>query len=89
MPFGGKNQMTPAEVMAAKIPLLKGETTTGTLMSYGYNPTVAKWSPFHSAVYAVVESVAKIVAGGGDYDSVRLTFQEYFERLGEDSHRWG
>ena len=84
MPFGGKNQMTPAEVMAAKIPLLKG-----TLMSYGYNPTVAKWSPFHSAVYAVVESVAKIVAGGGDYDSVRLTFQEYFERLGEDSHRWG
>ncbi len=89
MPFGGKNQMTPAEVMAAKIPLLQGETTTGTLMSYGYNPTVAKWSPFHSAVYAVVESVAKIVAGGGDYDSVRLTFQEYFERLGEDSHRWG
>ena len=89
MPFGGKNQMTPAEVMAAKIPLLNGETTTGTLMSYGYNPTVAKWSPFHSAVYAVVESVAKIVAGGGDYDSVRLTFQEYFERLGEDSHRWG
>ena len=89
MPFGGKNQMTPAEVMAAKIPLLKGETTTGTLMSYGYNPTVAKWSPFHSAVYAVIESVAKIVAGGGDYDSVRLTFQEYFERLGEDSHRWG
>ena len=89
MPFGGKNQMTPAEVMAAKIPLLKGETTTCTLMSYGYNPTVAKWSPFHSAVYAVVESVAKIVAGGGDYDSVRLTFQEYFERLGEDSHRWG
>ena len=89
MPFGGKNQMTPAEVMAAKIPLLKGETTTGTLMSYGYNPTVAKWSPFHSAVYAVVESVAKIVAGGGDCDSVRLTFQEYFERLGEDSHRWG
>ena len=89
MPFGGKNQMTPAEVMAAKIPLLKGETPPGTLMSYGYNPTVAKWSPFHSAVYAVVESVAKIVAGGGDYDSVRLTFQEYFERLGEDSHRWG
>ena len=89
MPFGGKNQMTPAEVMAAKIPLLNGETTTGTLMSYGYNPTVAKWSPFHGAVYAVVESVAKIVAGGGDYDSVRLTFQEYFERLGEDSHRWG
>ena len=89
MPFGGKNQMTPAEVMAAKIPLLKGETTTGTLMSYGYNPTVAKWIPFHSAAYAVVESVAKIVAGGGDYDSVRLTFQEYFERLGEDSHRWG
>jgi phosphoribosylformylglycinamidine synthase len=89
MPFGGKNQLTPTEVMAAKVPVLKGETTTTTLMSWGYNPTVAKWSPFHGALYAVVESVAKIVAGGGKYESVRLTFQEYFERLGEDATRWG
>lgn len=89
MPFGGKNQLTPAEVMAAKVPVLKGETTTTTLMSWGYNPVVAKWSPFHSAMYAVVESVAKIVAGGGRYDRVRLTFQEYFERLGEEASRWG
>jgi phosphoribosylformylglycinamidine synthase len=89
MPFGGKNQLTPTEVMAAKVPVLKGETTTTTLMSWGYNPKVAKWSPFHGALYAVVESVAKIVAGGGKYESVRLTFQEYFERLGEDPKRWG
>ena len=89
MPFGGKNQLTPTEVMAAKVPVLKGETTTTTLMSWGYNPTIAKWSPFHGALYAVVESVAKIVAGGGKYESVRLTFQEYFERLGEDPSRWG
>ncbi len=89
MPFGGKNQLTPTEVMAAKVPVLKGETTTTTLMSWGYNPKVAKWSPFHGAMYAVVESVAKIVAGGGKYDSVRLTFQEYFERLGDEPSRWG
>ncbi len=89
MPFGGKNQLTPAEVMAAKVPVLKGETTTTTLMSWGYNPVIAKWSPFHGALYAVVESVAKIVAGGGKYSSVRLTFQEYFERLGEEPKRWG
>ena len=89
MPFGGKNQLTPAEVMAAKVPVLKGETTTATLMSYGYNPEIAKWSPFHGALYAVVESVAKIVAGGGKYSSTRLTFQEYFERLGNDPKRWG
>ena len=89
MPFGGKTQMTPTEVMAAKVPVLKGETTTATLMSYGYNPTVAKWSPFHSAVYAVVESVSKIVAAGGNYKSVRLTFQEYFERLGKEAEKWG
>ena len=89
MPFGGKNQLTPTEVMAAKVPVLKGETTTTTLMSWGYNPVVAKWSPFHGAMYAVVESVAKIVAGGGKYESVRLTFQEYFEHLGNDASRWG
>ncbi len=89
MPFGGKNQLTPPEAMAAKIPLLKGETTTATLMSFGYNPVIAKWSPFHGAIYAVVESVAKIVATGGDYCRIRLTFQEYFEKLGHDPEKWG
>lgn len=75
MPFGGKYQLTPAEGMAAKIPVLEGKTTTGTLMSYGYNPKIAKWSPFHGAVYAVVEAEAKIVAMGGDYRKIRLTFR--------------
>lgn len=89
MPFGGKNQLTPIEAMAAKVPVLDGETTTATLMSYGYNPKVAKWSPFHSAIYAVVESVAKIVSTGGDYKSCRLTFQEYFEKLGDEPTKWG
>ncbi|MBQ9605457.1 MAG: phosphoribosylformylglycinamidine synthase subunit PurQ, partial [Firmicutes bacterium] len=89
MPFGGKNQLTPIEAMAAKVPVLRGETTTATLMSYGYNPEFSKYSPFHGAVYAVVESVAKIVAAGGKYSSCRLTFQEYFERLGTDPKRWG
>ncbi|WP_461205824.1 phosphoribosylformylglycinamidine synthase [Clostridium sp. DL1XJH146] len=89
MPFGGKNQLTPSEVMCAKIPVLDGETKTGTLMSYGYNPKIGKWSTFHGALYAVVESVAKIVAAGGDYKKVRLTFQEYFERLGKDPEKWG
>ncbi len=89
MPFGGKNQLTPVEAMAAKVPVLEGDTTTATLMSFGYNPKVAKWSPFHGALYAVVESVAKIVATGGNYDSCRLTFQEYFERLGNAPEKWG
>lgn len=89
MPFGGKNQLTPPEAMVCKIPVLKGETNTATIMSYGYNPQVAKWSPFHSAIYAVVESVCKIVATGGDYKNVKLTFQEYFEKLGDDKEKWG
>ena len=89
MPFGGKNQLTPIEAMSAKVPVLRGETTTATLMSYGYNPTVSKYSPFHGAALAVVESVSKIVATGGKYSSCRLTFQEYFERLGTDPKRWG
>ena len=89
MPFGGKNQLTPPEAMAAKVPVPEGDTTTATLMSYGYDPAVAKVSPFHSAVYAVVESIAKIVATGGDYKRVRLTFQEYFEHLGSDREKWG
>ena len=89
MPFGGKHQLTPAQVMVAKIPVLKGETNTGTVMSYGYNPNISKWSPFHGAVYAVVESVAKIVAAGSDYTKAYLTFQEYFERLKDEPTRWG
>lgn len=89
MPFGGKTQLTPAEGMAAKLPLMEGDTTTGTLMSFGYNPEISAWSPFHGAVYAVVESVAKIAAMGGDYKKIRLTLQEYFEKLGKDSRRWG
>lgn len=89
MPYGGKKQLTQPEVMAAKIPLLKGETNTATLMSYGYNHKISKWSPFHGSVYAVVESVAKIVAAGGDYKNIRLTFQEYFEKLGDDEVKWG
>ncbi|WP_317367150.1 phosphoribosylformylglycinamidine synthase [uncultured Tyzzerella sp.] len=89
MPFGGENQLTPPEAMVCKIPVLKGETNTATIMSYGYNPKVAKWSPFHSAIYAVVESVSKIVATGGDYKNIKLTFQEYFEKLGNDKEKWG
>ncbi|SHH12246.1 phosphoribosylformylglycinamidine synthase [Clostridium grantii] len=89
MPFGGKYQLTPSEVMCAKIPLIKGETKTGTLMSYGYDSKLAKWSPFHGALYAVVDSVTKIVAAGGDYKNVKLTFQEYFERLGKNPEKWG
>ncbi len=89
MPFGGKTQLTPAEGMAAKLPLMKGDTTTGTLMSYGYNPEISMWSPFHGAVFAVVESVAKITAMGGDYKKIRLTLQEYFEKPGKDAKRWG
>ncbi len=89
MPFGGKTQLTPAEGMAAKLPLMEGDTTTGTLMSYGYNPELSTWSPFHGAVFAVVESIAKIAAMGGDYKKARLTFQEYFEKPGKDAKRWG
>lgn len=89
MPFGGKNQLTPIEAMAAKIPVQNGNTNTATLMSYGYNPNLSKWSPFHGAVYAVIESVAKIVATGGNHKNIKLTFQEYFERLEKDEYKWG
>jgi phosphoribosylformylglycinamidine synthase len=89
MPFGGKFQYTPIEAMAAKIPVLSGETTTATLMAYGFNPEISTWSPFHGAVYAVVEAVAKIVAAGGDYRTVRISLQEYFEKLGRSTRRWG
>lgn len=89
MPFGGKYQLTPAEGMAARIPTLNGYTNTGTIMTYGYNPYLSTWSPFHGAVYAVVESITKYVAMGGDYKKAWLTFQEYFERLREEPTRWG
>ncbi|MGE5328293.1 MAG: phosphoribosylformylglycinamidine synthase [Deltaproteobacteria bacterium] len=89
LPFGGKYQLTPAEAMAAKIPVQEGETSTGTIMSYGYNPLIGKWSPFHGAVYAVVEALAKITACGGDIRKTRMTFQEYFEKLGKDPEKWG
>jgi len=89
MPFGGKYQLTPSEGMAAKIPVQEGETNTGTLMTFGYNPLIGKWSPFHGAVYSIIESIAKIVALGGDYSKIRLTLQEYFEKLGQDPAKWG
>ncbi|OEF96719.1 phosphoribosylformylglycinamidine synthase [Desulfuribacillus alkaliarsenatis] len=89
MPFGGKHQATPTEGMVAKIPVLKGETSTATIMTHGYNPKLSKWSPFHGAMYAVVEAVAKVVAIGGSYEGIRLTLQEYFEKLGTDETKWG
>ncbi|MCV2286863.1 phosphoribosylformylglycinamidine synthase [Clostridioides difficile] len=89
MPFGGKYQATPTQGMVAKIPVLGGETNTSTIMTYGYNPKVGKWSPFHGALYAVVESVCKLVAIGGNYSTIRLTFQEYFEKLGNNPEKWG
>ncbi len=89
MPFGGKYQLTPAEGMVARIPTLKGYTDAGTIMTYGYNPYIASWSPFHGAVYAIVESVSKYVALGGDYKKAYLTLQEYFEKLRNEPERWG
>ena len=89
MPFGGKTQLTPEEAMAAKIPLLEGETDDATAMSYGYIPGIAKWSPFHGAAFAVTESLSKLLAIGADPLTARLTFQEYFERLHDVPSRWG
>ncbi len=89
MPYGGKNQLTPAEGMAAKIPVLNGVTNTCSLMAHGFDPYLSKQSPYHGAMYAVIHSVAKIVAMGGDYKNVRLTLQEYFEKLGNVPERWG
>lgn len=89
MPFGGKYQLTPAEGMVARIPTLEGYTDAGTIMTYGYNPYIASWSPFHGAVYAIVESVARYVALGGDYKKAYLTLQEYFEKLRNEPERWG
>lgn len=88
-PFGGKYQATPTQGMVAKIPVLNGETDTSTIMTYGYNPKIGKYSPFHGALYAVVESVCKVVAIGGNFSSIRLTLQEYFEKLGISEVKWG
>ena len=89
MPFGGEYALTPQDGMSAKIPVIHGDTTTCSIMTYGYNPEMSKWSPFHGGVYAVVESLSKLVAMGGDYKNARLSFQEYFERLGNDPEKWG
>lgn len=88
MPYGGVNQLTETQTMIAKLPVLKGKCDTVTMMSYGFNPYLSSWSPYHGAIYAVVESVAKIVAAGGDYSKIRFTFQEYFRRMSEEPSRW-
>ena len=89
MPYGGKYQLTPTQTMIAKLPVLDGKCDTVTMMSYGMDPYLTSWSPYHGAEYAVLTSVAKIVAAGGDYKKIRFTFQEYFKRMTEDSKRWG
>ena len=89
MPYGGRYQLTPTQSMIGKLPLLDGKCDTVTIMSYGMDPYQTSWSPFHGAVYAVLSSVAKIAAAGGDTRRVRLTFQEYFKKLGNDPYRWG
>jgi phosphoribosylformylglycinamidine synthase len=89
LPFGGRYQLTPIEAMVAKIPVLDAKTRSGTVMSYGFNPEISMWSPFHAGIYAVVEAVAKIVCTGGEFSSIRFTLQEYFEKLGENSEKWG
>ena len=88
MPYGGKYQLTETQAMVAKLPVLKGKTDTVTMMSYGFDPYLSSWSPYHGAVYAVLESVSRIVAVGGDYSKIRFTFQEYFRRMTEDPKRW-
>ena len=88
MPYGGKYQLTETQSMVAKVPVPDGKTSTVTMMSYGFDPYVSSWSPYHGAVYAVTESIARIVACGGDYKKIRFTFQEYFRRMSEDPRRW-
>lgn len=89
MPFGGKYQKTPVEGMIAKLPVQNGETKTASIMTHGFDPDLASWSPFHGAVYAIVQSVAKLTALGGDRRKIYLTLQEYFEKLGNDADTWG
>ena len=88
MPHGGKYQKTETQAMVAKLPVLKGKCDTVTMMSYGFDPYLSSWSPYHGAMYAVVDSIAKIVANGGDYKKIRMTYQEYFRRMTEDPRRW-
>ena len=88
MPYGGKYQLTETQAMVAKLPTLSGKTDTVTMMSYGFDPYLSSWSPYHGAVYAVTESMAKIVANGGDYRTIRFTFQEYFRRMSGEPSRW-
>jgi len=88
MPYGGKYQLTETQTMIAKLPSLKGKTDTVTMMSYGFDPYLSSWSPYHGAVYAVTESMAKVVASGGDFSRIRFTFQEYFRRMTSDPERW-
>ena len=88
MPYGGQYQLTETQTMVAKLPVLKGKTDTVTMMSYGFDPYISSWSPYHGAIYAITESMAKIVASGGDYSKIRFTFQEYFRRMTEDASRW-
>ena len=89
MPYGGKYQLTEVQTMVAKLPVLKGKTDFVTMMSYGFDPYLSSWSAYHGAIYAVVESMAKIVCAGGDFKKIRFTFQEYFRRMTEDPARWG
>lgn len=89
LPYGGAHQRTPVDGMVAKLPVIQGDTNTGTAMTYGFNPYLSAWSPFHGAVYAIVDALTKITALGGDYRKSRLTLQEYFEKLGTDRSRWG
>lgn len=89
MPLGGKYELTGIEAMVAKVPVMNGETTTATLMSFGFNPRISSWSPFHGAYYSVIEAVSKIVATGGDPSGIRTSLQEYFEKLGKDPVKWG
>lgn len=89
MPYGGKYQLTPTQTMIAKLPVLRGKTDTVTMMSYGFDPYLSSWSPYHGSIYSVLTSVAKIAASGGDVTKIRLTFQEYFKRLNTDPYRWG
>ncbi|MDY4742101.1 MAG: phosphoribosylformylglycinamidine synthase, partial [Lachnospira sp.] len=88
MPYGGKYQLTETQSMVAKLPVLKGKCDTVTMMSYGFDPYLSSWSPYHGAIYAVTDSVAKIVAAGGDYSKIRFTYQEYFRRMTEDPSKW-
>ena len=88
MPYGGKKQLTETQTMIAKLPVLSGKTDTVTMMSYGFDPYLSSWSPYHGAAFAVTESVSRIVASGGDYKKLHFTFQEYFKRMTEDASRW-